>query len=203
MVDPNEAREALAEVRGIRKAADHLRLMQNGGGSGKGLVWGLLDWADEMEKKTSAALVDAQKPTADDREALARECYRWLYPGSVNTPDSNRTRQSDAAEQDRAYRTWDEGKEGYAPGAICRELADRILAAGFRRPEPVPDTDEWEYGRRYSEMDGSTRVRKVPAADILEHRPDGHRADGSPYWNYTQVRRRKAGPWEPVEVPDE
>lgn len=77
-------------------------------------------------------------------------------------------------------------------------LADAILAAGFRRQGPT--TDEWEYAREYTDEGGDPRIRVVSAADQLEHRPDGHRADGSPYWNYVQKRRRKAGPWEPVEA---
>ena len=42
--------DAHREADGIRKAADHLRLMLNGGGRGKGLVWGLLDYADAVER---------------------------------------------------------------------------------------------------------------------------------------------------------
>jgi|TARA_R100000482_G_scaffold124710_2_gene78579 hypothetical protein len=119
MTNSNEAREALAEVRGIRKAADHLRLMQNGGGSGKGLVWGLLDWADEMEKKTSAALA------------------------------------MDLREQ------------------------------GFRRPEPVPDTYEWEYAYM---------------ADAYSANHYATREEAEEYMGNPQLfRRRKPGPWEPVE----
>ena len=60
-------------------------------------------------------------------EEIARELYRCLYPGSVNTPDSARTPESDAAEFDRAYETWDAGREGWAPGIRCRESAARLM----------------------------------------------------------------------------
>lgn len=80
----------------------------------------------ETLESLTAAL---SSPPADDvREALAREIYRRLYPGDINTPDSMRSAESDAKERDRAYKTWDRGREGYAPGAICRRLADAILA---------------------------------------------------------------------------
>ena len=75
-------------------------------------------------------------------------------------------------------------------------LADAILAAGYRKqPEP-----EWEYARRYSEMDGSPRYRTISEADAKARMPDGHRSDGSDYWNYVTVRRQVyvPGPWEPV-----
>jgi hypothetical protein len=60
------------------------------------------------------------------------------------------------------------------------------------------DGEAWEYAHEYSDFDGSPMPRVVTEDDFRAHRPDGHRADGSPYWNYVQKRRRKAGPWEPV-----
>ena len=85
------------------------------------------DWANRTP--VDAHPIEQPTPPADDvREALAREIYRRLYPGDINTPDSMRSAESDAKERDRAYKTWDRGREGYAPGAICRRLADAILA---------------------------------------------------------------------------
>ena len=73
-------------------------------------------------------------------------------------------------------------------------VADAVIAAGYRKhPEP-----EWEYARRYSEMDGSFYCRTISEADVKARKPDGHRSDGSAYWNYVDVRRTVAGPWEPV-----
>lgn len=81
-------------------------------------------------------------------------------------------------------------------------LADRLqdLLAEVRAAALAEQGEtEWEYGRRHVDEGGSPHVR--PASDYQgdTESPDGHRADGSPYWNYTRVRRRKAGPWMPVE----
>jgi len=61
------------------------------------------------------------------RERLARELYRRIYPGNVNTHDSKRTDASDAAEFDRAYETWDAGDEGRAPGTTCRHPGESVI----------------------------------------------------------------------------
>lgn len=61
------------------------------------------------------------------RDEIARELYRRIYPGSVNTPDGKRTPESDAAELDRAYETWDEGGEGWAPGIRCHKFAAALM----------------------------------------------------------------------------
>lgn len=60
-----EQRLTKAEATGIRKAADRLRLMLNGGGHGKGLVWGLLDWAEEIDPQAEP-VPDAPYPTKKD-----------------------------------------------------------------------------------------------------------------------------------------
>lgn len=65
-----------------------------------------------------------------------------------------------------------------------------LVAALDGAPEP-----EWEYGREYRDEAGCPHVRE--SSDVSS--PDGHRADGSPYWNYRAMRRRPAGPWLPVE----
>ena len=69
----------------------------------------------------------------EDREALARELYRRLYPGAINKNDSIRTPETDLAEEDRAYATWDLGGGGWAPRQRCYSLADALLAIGFHR----------------------------------------------------------------------
>lgn len=64
------------------------------------------------------------------------------------------------------------------------------------RVVPVEGEVEWEYAHEYTDEGGGKHPRKVSASEYAERKPDGHRADGSPYWNYTQKRRRKAGKWE-------
>lgn len=61
-------------------------------------------------------------------------------------------------------------------------------------PEP-----EYEYGRQYTDEGGSPHLYPAREYGGDTTSPDGHRADGSPYWNYTRMRRRKAGPWEVVD----
>jgi len=70
-------------------------------------------------------------------------------------------------------------------------LLDRLEELEGRDPE-------WEYGHRYSRMDGSTYVCPVTQATFEARRPTAYRGDLSPYWNYESVRRRKKGEWEPV-----
>ena len=71
-------------------------------------------------------------------------------------------------------------------------LADAIMAAGW-----LPPT-EWQYAHQYWGWKTTDNMVKVSEAKFVEHAPTGHLANGEPYWNYTQHRRRKAGPW--VEV---
>ena len=61
-------------------------------------------------------------------EEVARELYRQLYPGPINTPDRQRTPESDVAEHERAYDIWDAGAEGWSPGIQCRHIADALVA---------------------------------------------------------------------------
>lgn len=72
---------------------------------------------------------------ADLRARIARECYRQLYPGPIGTPDSQRTSASDQLERDKAYVTWDTNRAGFAPTAICMNLADAIVRL-ILTPEP-------------------------------------------------------------------
>lgn len=71
-------------------------------------------------------------------EKAAREIYRQLYPGPICTHDSKRTPESDLREHDLAYEAWDRGKEGYAPGVICRKAAQRLADAGLLAPDTRP-----------------------------------------------------------------
>lgn len=70
-------------------------------------------------------------------------------------------------------------------------MTDAVIAA-----IPVEGEVEWEYAHEYTDEGGGKHRRKVSASEYAERKPDGHRADGSPYWNYVQKRRRKAGQWE-------
>lgn len=81
---------------------------------------------------------------------------------------------------------------------VAREVLAILDESPTERETP---TGEWEYGHEYTHMDGSPYRRRVSDEVFREHAPDGHRADGSPYWNYRQLRRRKSGPWE--VVPDD
>jgi hypothetical protein len=82
-----------------------------------------------------------------------------------------------------------EGRIEYSDYSALHDLISR---------HPQPAT-EWEYGHVYYDEAGDPHRYPVPERKFLDHEPDGHRADGSPYWNYEQVRRRKAGPWLRVD----
>lgn len=62
----------------------------------------------------------------------------------------------------------------------------QIISALLASRVSTPPSEEWEYGREYYDFDGTPRRRKVSKADFEAHAPDGHRSDGSPYWNYTR-----------------
>ena len=82
-------------------------------------------------------MTDIPGVTPAEREAGAREVYRRLHPGSVNTPDSMRTRESDAVEADRAYTTWDAGRAGPALIYEAFMVIDALIADGWRPERPV------------------------------------------------------------------
>jgi hypothetical protein len=75
------------------------------------------------------------------------------------------------------------------------DIADVILAAGFRRQGPV--TDEWEYGIRPEDDDVPLGVSPMPSFDAAWTRASNI------YGGWVIVRRRKAGQWEPVEATGE
>ena len=79
--------------------------------------------------------------------------------------------------------------------------ADRYARAAAALESLSQGTGEqWEYAHQYTDMGGNPeRPDKVSPEQFAEHRPDGHDAYGKPYWNYTRLRRRPAGPWLPVE----
>lgn len=102
------------------------------------------------------------------RDAIARTIYRHLYPGPINKPDGTRTRETDIAEADAAYHTWDEGREGYAPGIKCRGVADALLE-GFAitdKADQAPATD--------SERVEQIRARVALAVEALPEVSVGH-----------------------------
>lgn len=74
-------------------------------------------------------------------------------------------------------------------------IARAILAAFPALSRAAAPEPEWAYGRMYFDEAGDPHIRET--TDVTS--PDGHRADGSPYWNYRPMRRRKAGPWLSVE----
>ena len=77
------------------------------------------------------------------------------------------------------------------------EMIDRLLEAFPQLAEEV----EWEYGHRYYDLGGNPEIRTVSKHVYDQHPVSGYRADGSPYWNYTRMRRRsrRAGEWEACE----
>lgn len=84
------------------------------------------------------------------------------------------------------------------PGA-CRcvdEMTDDIMRLLSVSP---PAEVEWEYSRIYYDEGGNRQRRKITEGEFRTHAPDGFRSDGSPYWNYVQEKRVKAGPWVPVD----
>lgn len=85
------------------------------------------------------------------------------------------------------------------PGAqLVERAADALEALSSLRDAAEDAEIEWEYAHRYTGMDGRHDYDKVDAEEYAAHRPDGRMADGTPYWNYRQFRRVKAGPWLPV-----
>ena len=72
---------------------------------------------------------------------------------------------------------------------VARYVADDVEAAGFRRQGPI--TDVWEYG---SQITNGT-IAPEPFDDLHDASVAASR-----WINGSVVRRRKAGPWEPVET---
>lgn len=127
-------------------------------------------------------------PVEGDREALNVEREK---AAAEQYPDIEADPPGTATEDARfpTGRSRESEREAFVTGAEW--------AAGFSRfPLPVEGEVEWEYAHEYTDEGGGKHPRKVSASEYAERKPDGHRADGSPYWNYTQKRRRKAGPWE-------
>jgi hypothetical protein len=58
------------------------------------------------------------------------------------------------------------------------------------------DSMTTQWGKRYDDWadGGPTHVHPCTEAQAREHKPDGHRADRSPYWNYELVSRL-VGSW--------
>ncbi len=120
-----------------------------------------------VETQLAAARVPVQGEPNDDREAIAREVYRELYPGRIGTHDSKRTPESDLAESDLAYAVWDRGGEGFAPGRVCRRVADRVLS---RATVPDAATAALERVRvlAYQHRSVEQHNEMVPMSDIAD-----------------------------------
>ena len=102
---------------------------------------GLADEIDAALAEVARLRAEAARPAPawdEDAvvEAVAREVYRRLHPGRILTHDFKRTPESDAREADAAYAAWDAGREGWAPGRTCREIAARVVAV-VRDNQPV------------------------------------------------------------------
>ena len=124
-----------------------------------------------------ASLTLTAPPTDDEREALARIL-------DDNDPEGGVTPDPEGG-------TW----EWWLP------QVDAVLAAGFRRQGPI--TDEWEYGVSEVLDDGVVAYGyAVPTEVEARARQDAMRRSYPWPEEIGLARRRKAGPWEPVEARD-
>lgn len=66
------------------------------------------------------------------------------------------------------------------------------MTDGWEYGFAFPLTDGWEKGDRI----GNRYVRPVSKAEYDARKPSGHRADGTPYWNYIRVMRPPTPQWQ-------
>lgn len=156
---------------------------------------GEIDWSRYIENQETGEVTLAPElavPAEGDREALNVEREK---AAAEHYPDIEADPPGTATEDARFPTGWsrDSEREAFVTGA-------EWAAGSSRSPLPVEGEVEWEYAHEYTDEGGGKHRRKVSASEYAERKPDGHRADGSPYWNYTQKRRRKAGKW--MEAPN-
>jgi len=148
----------------------------------------------EEVRERYAAIFGTDAAQGEARAQFAR----WLSEHDAELLSAHRPEPVPAADEREAlYDLWSRhGSSWESDSSEGRELADAIVAAGFRRPEPVtPETEtEWEYGVQF----GTTTHTIIPVAGLEEaeestlYYPDGRRA----------MKRTPAtppGPWLPVE----
>lgn len=145
--------------------------------------------------------------------SLCSKCNIWQDKRVQETTpptDDEREAQRGTSEdpQDSLARLiWETSRddEGTISATGANFVARAVLAAGFRRQGPI--TDEWEYG--YELIESDTRI--VLTQGFPYDTPEGAMARGvvraeeesdieeTPIHAHA-IRRRKAGPWEPVEA---
>ncbi|RLP70882.1 hypothetical protein D9V30_00145 [Mycetocola reblochoni] len=135
----------------------------------------------EMQRDVLKARLDAQAPDEGQRKSLDR-VIGAVVSNSMNHPVPHVVLGRDVS-------------------GLRMKLTDAVLAWLQGNGWAAPDESEWEYAKRVFNEEGDLRLRVVSEAEARANKPSGHYADGSPYWGYTIVRRRKAGEWEPVEPP--
>lgn len=145
------------------------------------------EWAEKLDDGHSAERYGACPACETDRPTGCRYAAEWYRR------DNGCVAGVPAAYGDTAI-----GQQAGNAAYIAAADPPTMLAL-LDEIERLRGEGEWEYGHRYSRMDGSTYVSPVSWATFESRPPTAYRADGSPYWNYESVRRRKAGPWEPVE----
>jgi hypothetical protein len=111
-----------------------------------------------------------EPPTDDEREALTLAFFEWINEGWLSA-----------------------GTDQHRP-SLSEYLADAVLAAGFRRQGPI--TDEWEYGIAADGDDHEPFTDHYSSIEDMSDEFDGSLAREDEHL----VRRRKAGPWEPVDA---
>jgi hypothetical protein len=105
-----------------------------------------------------------------------------VVPATQPTPDE---REALAKIIDVGTRVWGACSIGF------HAAADAILAAGFHRQGPITDDTEWEYSIQIT----NGTIAPQPFDDLHEAS-----VAASLWRNGSVVRRRKAGPWEPIEA---
>jgi hypothetical protein len=133
------------------------------------------------------AAIDSAR-AADDYDDTKQILFRWDSECStlvLTAPPTDDEREARRIAIRRGMdsigsKTWDETVE---------DISDRLHDAGFRRQGPI--TDEWEYGIR---ADGNDEPYSYHSDDL------DWLLDGVSDFDGHIVRRRKAGPWEPVEA---
>jgi hypothetical protein len=190
----NEARAALAA-----KITPYLRGWMEESGRTEDVIVALgLDIADALLDETVPTCEHDWRPKVSGGSKCSK-CDLWIdqrFPEP--TPDE--------IEALALILRGDIGPEkGGLPWAMVadayRSSARRAIAAGFHRQGPVPDDTEWEYAWEADEAVRATLHPRGPRI-MLDDQPDTPERIAA-FPKGRRIRRRKAGPWEPVEAAED
>lgn len=193
---------AIEDARALRAALDDNANYGDAGQFYPGL--------DKVEEVLDALIAEHERVIADRDEwkRLFSECHPVHMDGVRRAALAERelerlttppTDDECEALYDGAWRAIS-GRDEPWGGCAEREKVMRVaeFAAGFRRQGPI--TDEWEYGAVYLanngvelmwfSMDGAFTIREAAERDVERYNDE----------QIVLGRRRKAGPWEPVEA---